>query len=206
MNKIFFTSDQHFGHRNIIKHCNRQFESVEEMDEILIQEWNKVVTSNTMEVFHLGDFSISDDVDYVGRILGRLNGNIVHIVGNHDRSVVVAEHFNKGNSYPLKNNRRGRAIDRLKIKRYGQQIILDHYRIFSWEGIRRGYWHIHGHHHNNIPCYGKVQDVGVDAIAALGLGYRPIEFQELKDILDQRPIFDPEQRLFKELNPDEGEK
>lgn len=52
---IFFTSDTHFWHENIIKFCNRPFSSVEEMNDTIIENWNKVVGENDI-VFHLGDF------------------------------------------------------------------------------------------------------------------------------------------------------
>ena len=43
MGKLFFTSDHHFGHDNIIKFCNRPFEDVREMNQVLIERWNKKI-------------------------------------------------------------------------------------------------------------------------------------------------------------------
>ena len=53
--KYFFTSDTHFGHSNIIKFCNRPFKNAEEMDRVLIENWNNKVPEDGL-VFHLGDF------------------------------------------------------------------------------------------------------------------------------------------------------
>lgn len=53
--KVFFTSDTHFTHANIIRFCSRPFKNVEEMDETMIANWNRVVGENDI-VFHLGDF------------------------------------------------------------------------------------------------------------------------------------------------------
>ena len=52
--KIWFTADLHFGHSNIIQHCNRPFSNVDEMDNYLISRWNSVVKPNDT-IFVLGD-------------------------------------------------------------------------------------------------------------------------------------------------------
>ena len=52
---VFFTSDTHFGHENILKFCNRPFSSIEDHDLALINNWNSVI-GNDDTVFHLGDF------------------------------------------------------------------------------------------------------------------------------------------------------
>ena len=47
---LFFTSDTHFFHEGIIKFCNRPFESVEEMNETLIRNWNETVPKDGTDV------------------------------------------------------------------------------------------------------------------------------------------------------------
>lgn len=56
---IFFTSDQHYGHKNVITYCNRPFTSVEEMNDKLVEFHNQTVTKKDDLVYHLGDFSLS---------------------------------------------------------------------------------------------------------------------------------------------------
>lgn len=80
--RILFTADTHFGHRNIIRYCNRPFYSVEEMDETLINNWNKVVDKEDV-VFHLGDFAVGGAALW-SNLLQRLNGKVYLIMGNHD--------------------------------------------------------------------------------------------------------------------------
>ena len=54
--KTFVISDLHLGHKNIIKLCDRPFKSLEEMDNVIINNWNKVVTDEDI-VYVLGDFA-----------------------------------------------------------------------------------------------------------------------------------------------------
>lgn len=79
--KTFYISDTHFGHFNIIKHCNRPFSTAEEMDRVMIENWNSTVARNDT-VFILGDFVFSKipPAEY----LNKLNGRKIVIVGNHD--------------------------------------------------------------------------------------------------------------------------
>ena len=51
---IFFSADHHFGHKNIIKHANRPFDTIHEMNKALVEAWNSVVPKNGV-VYHLGD-------------------------------------------------------------------------------------------------------------------------------------------------------
>ena len=58
MSQIFFTSDHHFGHANIIQFSNRPFENVEAMNRAMIERWNEKVSPED-EVYHLGDFGLT---------------------------------------------------------------------------------------------------------------------------------------------------
>ena len=79
--RIFFTADTHWGHRNIIRYCQRPFVDVEEMNEALITNWNNTVGKDDI-VFHLGDFAMGGSAEWC-RLLERLNGRIYLILGNH---------------------------------------------------------------------------------------------------------------------------
>lgn len=72
--KIWFTSDLHFGHKNIIRFCDRPWNSVEEMDEALINNWNSVVGDDDI-VFDLGDFAFASNGRWK-ELLQRLKGDI----------------------------------------------------------------------------------------------------------------------------------
>ena len=80
---LFFTSDLHFYHKNIISYCNRPFGNVEYMNKRLIEEWNKTVPENGT-VFMLGDFCFSESKQKWDEIVNQLRGRIYHIRGNHD--------------------------------------------------------------------------------------------------------------------------
>lgn len=78
MNKIWFTSDTHFGSQRTLELSKRPFKTVAEMNDTLIKNWNDVVDEFDI-VYHLGDFG-----DY--RFIEKLNGSINLICGNYDRN------------------------------------------------------------------------------------------------------------------------
>lgn len=80
----FFIADTHFRHENVIKYDQRPFNNVQEMENKLIENWNKVVSKDDL-IYHLGDFSFCNLVDS-SLILRELNGYKILIRGNHDRS------------------------------------------------------------------------------------------------------------------------
>ena len=89
MPDYFVISDTHFYHENIIKYCNRPFKSVEEMNEIMVDNWNHIVQPQD-HIYHLGDVSIergsknSQQARRLIRLIQRLKGHKRLLLGNHD--------------------------------------------------------------------------------------------------------------------------
>ena len=82
--KIFFSSDQHFGHRNVLRFCARPYETEKEMGLALIDNWNSVVSNDDI-VVTLGDFSWFNDSHSIKKLMEKLNGKEIYLVlGNHD--------------------------------------------------------------------------------------------------------------------------
>lgn len=105
--KIFFTSDLHLDHKNIIKLCNRPFRNVNEMNYTLIKNWNKTVGKQDT-IYFLGDFALSKNNKHrIRKFIHSLNGKKIFIRGNHDRFLKSYHHFilkYKGISFYLVHN------------------------------------------------------------------------------------------------------
>lgn len=159
-----------FGHDNIRKYCNRPFASAKEMDEAIIENWNKVVKAGDI-VWHLGDFCWGRYPADVERYLKRLNGNVCLIYGNHDRQAV-----RRANGFSEK-----RDLRRIKIN--DQEIILCHYAMRVWDKSHFGSWHCYGHTHGTLeePKDSLSCDVGVDA-----WDFTPVSFDQIKAHLSTR--------------------
>lgn len=135
MGKIFYIADTHFGHKNIIRYDNRPFSTIEEMDEILINNWNKTVF-NEDTVYILGDVSWYEEFG-TKEILNQLNGHKVLIKGNHDQAAKKIPYcFDK-------------ICDYLEISDNGTKVIMSHYPILFWNGQFRDTVHLYGHVHNS---------------------------------------------------------
>lgn len=173
LKNTFAISDNHWGHQNIIKYSNRIFNSVEEMDEIMIQEWNSVI-KNTDTVFYLGDFTFYRDKTKIDEILQRLNGNIIFIKGNHDDDELV------------KNPRFLKFRDYYELKIDGYKFVMMHYPLLEWNGSYRGTIHLHGHCHGNLgPITRRRVDVGVDS-----LGYKPRSLEQIIQYIKDNNCWD----------------
>lgn len=154
MSNVFFISDTHFNHKNIIKfRGDGRFATVQEHDEFLIDNWNAKVSKKD-KVFHLGDFAFKNI-----EIAERLNGLKVLIMGNHDfgKPAEYAKHFH-------------RVSGCLLYKKY----FLSHVPVFVDEYSWRGEYNIHGHLHNHCLNTGKHINVCCDFT-----NYEPISLDEV---------------------------
>ena len=80
MSRVFFTSDLHFGHKNLIEGLRKM--TIEESDKLIISNWNKVVTKRDI-VYILGDITM-EKPQLIEQYLTQLKGEIRIIGGNHD--------------------------------------------------------------------------------------------------------------------------
>ena len=82
MSDVFLTSDLHFCHNQEFLYKPRGFDSVEEMNEAIVERWNSVVAPGDI-VFILGDLMLNDNEKALTYIK-QLNGDLAVIWGNHD--------------------------------------------------------------------------------------------------------------------------
>lgn len=181
MSNVFFTSDVHFGHENIIKLSKRPFANADEMNEALIKNWNEVVTP-TDTVWSLGDFAFLK-ISHITEILGRLNGNVHMVLGNHDHEIL------KNRRELLTSGLVKEIVPYKEVRVDGKFICLFHYAQRTWNKSNHGSWHLFGHTHGNLPPHGRSVDVGLDADFILGYKpYRPYSFEEVGNFLKNREV------------------
>ena len=128
--KTFITSDLHLDHTNIIKYCKRPFLNTEEMNQTLINNWNNTISKRDI-VYFLGDLAFRKGSKTTDYWLKQLNGKIIFIKGNHDRSNNI------------------KFYDDYILEYRGIRFLLIHEPEKApkdWDG-----WIICGHHHNNHP-------------------------------------------------------
>jgi len=160
--KTFLISDTHFGHANILTFKNedgspvRSFASLEEMNETMIDNWNKTVGKED-KVYHLGDVLFTKK--WLDLILPRLNGTKVLIKGNHDTLKLsqYQQYFKDVRAYWI--------LDKF---------ILSHIPIHP-ESLSRWKANIHGHLHGNSLEDSRYKNVSVEVI-----NYTPVNFEEIR--------------------------
>jgi len=164
MAKDYFIADTHFGGENIRRYENRPFETAMEMDEKLIENWNKTVTAEDT-VYVLGDFSDYAEAEKDAGILQKLNGTKILVMGNHDRHRTPQEWRDLGfhECYPMP------VI-------YQGFFMLSHEPLYI--NTNMPYANFYGHVHGN-PSYKDACKQSV-CVSVERIDYRPSEFGELR--------------------------
>ena len=178
MKDIWLISDTHFGHENILgfidsrtgKHI-RPFSSVEEMDEVMIENWNKVIKPGD-KVYHLGDVFMGPKDEFIKK-WKRLNGQKRLILGNHDDAKFFAKH---------------ELVAKIDVWRMFPEfgLLLTHVPVHEttlYEGrfskFPNGAINVHGHLHTNPSPSDQHRCVCVEQI-----GFAPIHIEEVRGLND----------------------
>lgn len=145
----YFCSDQHLFHKNIIKYCNRPFDSVEHMNEEILRRWNEKITPDDT-VYVIGDFALGKQ-DKATEWLSQANGKKILIIGNHDRSPRTMKEIGFDEvHYHLE-------VTTSNNERW----LLSHFPL-PLDLIKSYQRLIHGHHHSGPQSTGKRVNVCVD--------------------------------------------
>lgn len=159
----FFTSDEHYFHKNVIKYCNRPFVDLKEMHDELISRNNKIVKDSDI-VVHLGDTSFERMKRTMDEIISKLNGNHIFLKGSHDKW--LDEEFSQIWEKKIDNN----------------YIVCCHYCLQIWPRSHYNSWHLFGHSHGYLDnITGKRLDIGVDTN-----NYYPYSLEQIKSIMSKK--------------------
>lgn len=167
MSTTYFIADTHFYHEKIIGYENRPFGNVEEMNEAMIENWNKVVCKGD-RIFVLGDLMFHPNQN-LSKIVPRLRGNKILVMGNHDcvrlRAYMEAG-FREVYKYP---------------------IILDNFWILSHEPMyinsNMPYANIFGHVHSNPEYLDYSPQSICVSVERKHMNYTPIAFEQVKKLM-----------------------
>lgn len=184
MNKVWFTSDLHFGHKNIVKFTNRGEETTaEDHDDWLIGLWNNSVHSSDT-IYHLGDFSFHKNVETTMYLLRHLKGNIVLLKGNHDYGANFKEYPNHARVTTKEYYEKQFTVGDKKV-----QICMFHFPIGSWHKQSYGSWHLHGHSHGGYTKgEGKILDVGIDNAFNLYGKHKFFDLEMIEEYMRNREV------------------
>ena len=196
LKSIFFTSDWHLGHEKIIEFSNRPFKDLPHMHRSLIKNFNNTVPHHSVTYF-LGDIGFGSVLS-INKVITKLNGTKVLILGNHDRRPQAM--YKAGFDVVLYS---------ATLRIANQPVTLSHCPLFglyrentegmkgaaedeNWHGEsktrnekftvpNKGQFHLHGHIHSpnngrSMKALGTQYDVGVDAN-----GYRPVSARRIED-------------------------
>ncbi len=187
---IFFTSDTHYGHKNLVKGVTswpdpsrcRDFKSVPEHDDFIVNKINSIVGQDDI-LYHLGDWSFGG-YQNIKKFRERIICREIHLIlGNHDENIEKQLDEYRDTFQSIQHY--------LEIKLDGSLIVLSHWPMKIWNKSHKGSWHLHGHCHNNLQPDDwwtsskrderrRTMDVGLDTN-----NLKPWSYSELKKIMSK---------------------
>lgn len=175
--KVFFTSDFHLFHQNVLKFDNRPFNDVHEMHTAIETRWNEVVGPNDI-VIYLGDLSFArkEDKVYVEGMMHGLNGEIHFVMGNHDKWEDIKKFTIFKSQQDYLEVRISEMVDGKKIER---MFACMHYPIYSWNKKHHGHYMVHGHCHLNLNEGEFHKENRIIDVGCMGYNYTPITHLEI---------------------------
>lgn len=174
---IYFTSDWHLDHKNIIQYSNRPFNSVEEMNDTIINNCNEVVDVWDDLIF-LGDFAFAKNLNRIKALRASIRCKHFHFIyGNHDKLIManeeeMSEYFDIWGYHAEQRFVVGRGEKKL--------IVLNHCSFRTWNQAHYGSWNLYGHSHGSLQDDPNSLsfDVGVDTN-----NFRPYSLQDVERIM-----------------------
>lgn len=188
MSDVWFSSDWHLNHKNILQYCKRPWLTVEEMQEGLISLHNSRVKPGD-RVYFLGDMIFGKEKllpEMMQNVFSRLNGQKFLIKGNHDyywKEEWFTKHFQWVRDYC-----EVRVEDKDAPNGKWRNFVLCHYPLYSWNHMGHGSICLSGHTHGSIDKINletRRMDVGVDAMYS---NYAPINATTILEIMKDRKL------------------
>jgi calcineurin-like phosphoesterase family protein len=188
---IWFTSDMHFGHANIITYSRRPFRDLDHMHRGLVERWNEVVQPDD-DVWVLGDVAMGS-IEESLKLIPRLNGRKLLVTGNHDRCWA----FHGAKHEPWIQRYQDAGFDEIHQGQVpfslgDQPVEMCHFpyrgdsqyedRYLQARPQDNGKWLLHGHVHETWKQWGRMINVGCDV-----WDYRPVASSELADLITHGP-------------------
>jgi calcineurin-like phosphoesterase family protein len=184
----WFSSDLHIAHTNVIHLSKRPFKNVEEMEQTIIANFNKLVKPDDV-LYLLGDVSLGKKDSWIRFLDSLVCKNVILVVGNHDKWASIPKDMVLG------------VFEVVRIRMHRKTFLLSHYpyRCSIWRVLRKrlhpstlskkrpkdtGLWLLHGHDHRAtqlVDYHPRMFSVGVDAN-----NFKPISIDEIISIIQKK--------------------
>lgn len=201
MPEIFFTSDWHKGHANIVrgesdwddKSACRDFDTLKEHDDTLIENINKCAKKDDI-IYMLGDVAFGGK-ENIHEVMARINCKTVHLcLGNHDHHIRKNAIVRSGIGIEVRAHDLFASVNDIITKKIGgERFVLCHYSMRTWENGHHGSIMLYGHSHGSLPEYEIVMNTDVKERSGLLVKTmdQTLKFKTMDVGVDTHPEFRP---------------